>query len=125
MSSVTMDAAVGFYQLALCHLMENDNVSAMSYLKVCKNLSSAITNAQSTQGKVAMFVTGPYESKAAPQSVVLKLRYYYAATTAASSYQSSQKTFNKLARFTKKMRLGAVDENVGSGKGKASYSHTM
>jgi hypothetical protein len=105
MSSVTMDAAAGFYQLALCHLMENDNVAAMSYLKVCKNLSSAITNAQSTQGKVAMFVTGPYESKAAPQSVVLKLRYYYAATTAVSSYQSSQKTFNKLARFTKKCDL--------------------
>jgi hypothetical protein len=102
MSSITIESAAGFYQLALCHLMENDKAVGMNYLKMCKTLASAVHNVQTSQGRTELFVTGPYESNPLSQSVVLKMRYYHAGITIAPSFKSLQKKLDSLTRFTEK-----------------------
>ncbi len=100
-----MDAAHGFYHLGLCHLMEQDNAAGINYLKVCKSLASSVYNMQRSQDKVELFVTGPYESKPIPQSIALKLRYYYAIITVPASVKDLHKRLASLAKLTEKWDL--------------------
>lgn len=102
MSNITMDAALGFYHLGISHLMGQDNDSGLNYLKVSKSLASTLYNTQCSQGKVDLFMTGPYENQPIPQSVVLKLRHYYAMLMVQASVNEQQKRLNSLAKFTEK-----------------------
>jgi hypothetical protein len=112
MSSVTMDAAVGFYHLGLCHLIEQDNAAGLNFMKVCKNLASTLYNMQSSQGKVDLFVTGPYESRPTPQSIALKFRYYYATITVPSSYKTLQKRLKSLTKLSQTWDLFLDELNI-------------
>ncbi len=97
-----MDAALGFYHLGLSHLMEQDNATGINYLKVCKSLASSVYTMQRSQGKVDLFLTGVHESNPIPQSIALKLRYYYAMITSPASVTELHKRLNSLAKLTEK-----------------------
>lgn len=102
MSSTNLESAVGFYYLGLCHLMENDNTVGLNYLKMCKTISTTVYNKQASEGRTDLFVNGPYEYSPLPQSIALKMRYYHAIMTIATSFKSLQKTLESLTRFTQK-----------------------